>query len=526
MGKSENGDEFSQAAEIIPGHFYFINVRRPDSPRYSAIAQANICYTIDDELLYEPFFADFGPLNLGRTNRFCQKTKQLLQEAEKHGKKVFLYAGPHAHQKANAAVLLEVCRWFRQQGGSWSGALLDAAAGAGHKAVCEWLLNEVFLVDELTAAAAARGGHVGLMDWILVQTAAVDCLWAADAHIGGRHVLEAAAAGCDLPTLQRLHHTYLDSCGRELPVVNQERVVVAAAGSPTADWRDKVEWLGAQGYPRSELACGEAAERVDGRERLEWLQQQGYLLTAYVFSRAARHGNVDAMEFLRAQGVQMSGELVLVSAPYAAAEGGHLAALKVLHAHGARIGIMTVACAAEQGHLPVVAWLVETLGATLALTASVSLFAAHSGSAELLAWLHQHGCPWNASTFAKAAIAGSEEQLEWLVEHGCPMGDDGAPYRQALGNGDLAMLRCLRRLGCPWGPVGCTFTHAVTSAMGARGSSVPVHLEQLTWLVAQGCPVDWAAAEQEAEQRRAGEVLARVRQLRPQSGGPAMSRKA
>lgn len=29
--------------------------------------------------LYEPFFADFGPLNLGRTFRFCQQTKQLLQ---------------------------------------------------------------------------------------------------------------------------------------------------------------------------------------------------------------------------------------------------------------------------------------------------------------------------------------------------------------------------------------------------------------------------------------------------------------
>ncbi len=29
--------------------------------------------------LYEPFFADFGPLNLGKTYRFCQKTKQLLQ---------------------------------------------------------------------------------------------------------------------------------------------------------------------------------------------------------------------------------------------------------------------------------------------------------------------------------------------------------------------------------------------------------------------------------------------------------------
>lgn len=97
--------------EIIAGLFYFVATKRPDSVRYSSVAQQHICYCIDDELvrmgarsgcltelpgaslagcvmcrvrpslvqLYEPFFADFGPLNLGKTYRFCQKTKQLLQ---------------------------------------------------------------------------------------------------------------------------------------------------------------------------------------------------------------------------------------------------------------------------------------------------------------------------------------------------------------------------------------------------------------------------------------------------------------
>ncbi|KAG2436372.1 hypothetical protein HXX76_006679 [Chlamydomonas incerta] len=104
-----NVDEFaSEAIPIINGLYYFIVIRRPDSPRFSATAQQNICYSIDDALLYEPFFADFGPLNLGRTYRFCQQTKQLLQEAERHGKRLYLYTGPHAHQKANAAVLVGI----------------------------------------------------------------------------------------------------------------------------------------------------------------------------------------------------------------------------------------------------------------------------------------------------------------------------------------------------------------------------------------------------------------------------------
>jgi hypothetical protein len=29
--------------------------------------------------LYEPFYADFGPLNLGKTYRFCARTAELLE---------------------------------------------------------------------------------------------------------------------------------------------------------------------------------------------------------------------------------------------------------------------------------------------------------------------------------------------------------------------------------------------------------------------------------------------------------------
>lgn len=41
----------SQALDIIPGRFYFVWVKRVDSVRTSQIAAANICYTIDDELV-------------------------------------------------------------------------------------------------------------------------------------------------------------------------------------------------------------------------------------------------------------------------------------------------------------------------------------------------------------------------------------------------------------------------------------------------------------------------------------------
>ncbi|PNH01918.1 Ankyrin repeat domain-containing protein, partial [Tetrabaena socialis] len=468
-------------------------------------------------------------------------------------------------EAAAGAGQLEVCRWLRQHDCPWDASAPDAAAGAGHKEVCEWLLTEgcqllgctpprpcappqlqlqqavarparrrpfsaVVMLgraagrghravcewllthgcpeDVGAASDAARGGHVGLMDWLLARTAGAQR--SNDVWI----LLDAAAAGCDLPTLQRLHHTYLDSRDEELSVAQHRTILVEAAGSSTADWRDKVEWLEGRGHPRTNSVCTEAVQRVDGRERLEWLQQRGYPLTAGTLNQAAQHGNADALDFLMAQGVQLSGHQAYTDM-FRAARGGHLAVLRVLHAHGVRIGQRSVniaAAGAANGHLAVVAWGVQ-LGAAL----SVDLYkaAASSGSAEVMAWLHERGCPWNASVFAAAAAVGREEQLEWLAARGCPMGSDGQPYRRALENADLATLRCLRRLGCPWSPVGKTFTAAI------RACIVPAHRKQLllalTWLVEQGCPVEWVAAERAAKKEGSGEVLACVRQLRPPS---------
>ena len=38
--------------------------------------------TIHPPQLYEPFYADFGPLNLGKTYRFCARTAELLEVRE------------------------------------------------------------------------------------------------------------------------------------------------------------------------------------------------------------------------------------------------------------------------------------------------------------------------------------------------------------------------------------------------------------------------------------------------------------
>lgn len=65
------------ALEIIPNKLYFL-VTGP-FVNLSALHSTSLLLNIDSELVYEPFFADFGPLNLGCTYRFCQKINTLLK---------------------------------------------------------------------------------------------------------------------------------------------------------------------------------------------------------------------------------------------------------------------------------------------------------------------------------------------------------------------------------------------------------------------------------------------------------------
>ncbi|PNH10038.1 hypothetical protein TSOC_003262 [Tetrabaena socialis] len=405
-----------------------------------------------------------------------------------------------------AAGQLGVCIWLRERGCCRNDRLvLRAAARAGQQAVCEWLLaNGCPEVDTngVAAASAAEGGHVGLMDWLLP-------------HADGSHVaamLMGAAEGCDLPTLQRLLQThFLGGCQPSTSI-------------PTADGQAKLEWLEARGYPRGTWACSEAAAAPDALARLQWLRQRGYPLDEFcgpcgqrggAAGSAGRAGNVEARQYVLGQGVRMSSTLLLA----AAAQGGHVAVMEVLHAHGAHMSEETVRTAAAAAHLPAVAWLVEELGAAAALTASVFAAAARAGSMELLRWLRAWSCPWDATVFAAAAEGGSEEQLEWLVEQGCPMGDDGEPYVPAVRHGDMFMLRCLRRLDCPWGLDGRTLTRAVTEFTGGSRAHVQ-HV--LSWLLDQGCPVDWDAVEAAAQRNTElmGWLQAQRKQRAPDDGEP------
>ena len=60
---------------IIKDKLYWISDRQAPKNQTNAFY-----FCIDQDLVYEPFFADFGPLNLGHTYRFVTELEKLLTD--------------------------------------------------------------------------------------------------------------------------------------------------------------------------------------------------------------------------------------------------------------------------------------------------------------------------------------------------------------------------------------------------------------------------------------------------------------
>ena len=69
-----------------------------------------ILFQVDSTLLYEHFFADFGPLNLGQLYRFTKILNDKLQEASRSSKELIFVTSSQPHKRTNSIYLL--CSWY------------------------------------------------------------------------------------------------------------------------------------------------------------------------------------------------------------------------------------------------------------------------------------------------------------------------------------------------------------------------------------------------------------------------------
>ncbi|CAM9234495.1 unnamed protein product, partial [Choristocarpus tenellus] len=93
-----------QACEIIESRLMFVSLPEDCCPPQSD--QHCLFFQTDDSLVYQHFFADFGPLHLGHIYAFSRRLREILENPEHLGKTIFYYSSDHLHRRSNSAVLI------------------------------------------------------------------------------------------------------------------------------------------------------------------------------------------------------------------------------------------------------------------------------------------------------------------------------------------------------------------------------------------------------------------------------------
>ncbi|XP_025109161.1 dual specificity protein phosphatase CDC14AB-like isoform X3 [Pomacea canaliculata] len=98
---ADDHDVIGSASEFIKERLYFATLRtRPKSTAHTHY------FSTDDELVYENFYADFGPLNLANLYRYCCKVNKKLKSFSLAKKRIVHYTSFDARKRANAAFLI------------------------------------------------------------------------------------------------------------------------------------------------------------------------------------------------------------------------------------------------------------------------------------------------------------------------------------------------------------------------------------------------------------------------------------
>lgn len=91
------------AVEFIKDNLYFVTLRTTIKPKSTTNTHY---FSIDDELVYENFFSDFGPLNLAMLFRYCEKLNRKRKASSQSHRKIVHYTTVEPQKRANAAFLI------------------------------------------------------------------------------------------------------------------------------------------------------------------------------------------------------------------------------------------------------------------------------------------------------------------------------------------------------------------------------------------------------------------------------------
>ncbi|GLC54527.1 hypothetical protein PLESTB_000876100 [Pleodorina starrii] len=324
-------------------------------------------------------------------------------------------------------------------------------------------------------------------------------------------LLEEAARGMDLAGLRRLYE-WLRPELQYIGVWNggddSTPMLEGAVGSPTADWQAKALWAEERHAFRTVMAY---VFVIDGRTgdsvpRMLWLLAREYPLDEDISETAVMAGDLAALRFL----MELHGMTPNITEEHYSnlVANSSLDILQYLHERGVALDMHQIAShAAKGGNLQIMSWVLDGIGLAPNNHPSLLDDAVLGGNMELLFRLWQMGWQCSSAAIVNAVTIGWKAALVQLRAWNCPWPDNNAPWWVANGpwlvaakNGDLATIRNLHQLGCPWG------TDALLPACIMSYPRPSVHVLRL--LVELGCPVEWITVRVVAEAQPLGEYRA------------------
>mmetsp|Transcript_91531 Transcript_91531/g.236256 ORF Transcript_91531/g.236256 Transcript_91531/m.236256 type:complete len:474 (+) Transcript_91531:193-1614(+) len=93
--------ELQDTVEVVPGRLFWVALHStPQNTHRSHY------FSIDNKLVYEPFFADFGPLNLAMMYRYCKTVEAMLADPHLKEKRLIHYCSNDPKKRANSVFLI------------------------------------------------------------------------------------------------------------------------------------------------------------------------------------------------------------------------------------------------------------------------------------------------------------------------------------------------------------------------------------------------------------------------------------
>jgi len=95
------GCDLPRAVEVIANRLFWASAE--DVPEDNRRCHY---FTIDEDLVYQPFCSDFGPLNLGMVYQFCKHLASKMDDHGLKGRRIVHVCSQDPHRRANAAFLM------------------------------------------------------------------------------------------------------------------------------------------------------------------------------------------------------------------------------------------------------------------------------------------------------------------------------------------------------------------------------------------------------------------------------------